>query len=319
MKVDSLTPPFCKEAERFFKERAYDTDEEGRICNPRPRECFLASDWPRILVISMFDGIGGAFEALNALPAVVEGWAAEVAAVQRRFVSKKWPMINTMEGARDITEEWISDNPDLRDPSISAVLLLGGAPCGPFSSLGAQRGFDEGTTRSRLVHTFRKARDALAKRCEQVDKPFRWLFEETSTMTVPERRQFSDIFGQVPVAIHSADFGHVHRLRLWWGLSAHLPRTLPWGEVHPPKTLAPDAFVLRLRGAPLPQQWQPSDPTLRSFRDASPPTEVFLNGICGTFGPKLPGSTCRPTYTEGRFLTMTGCWPGHPVDTTAAR
>ena len=121
----------------------------------------------------------------------------------------------------------------------------------------------------------------------------------------------------MPVAVHSADFGWVHRLRLWWGISDYLPHKLPWGEIHPPQTLTPDTFVLRWLGARIPVQWQPSDPTLASFRDTDAPASALAQGICGRLGPKLPGSSWRPRYEDGRFLTFTGVWPGHPPDTAA--
>ena len=90
-------------------------------------------------------------------------------------------------------------------------------------------------------------------------------------MTEGDRRQVSDILGQVPVAIQSADWGWIHRLRLWWGVSDLLPRKTPWGEFHPPQTLTPDTFVMRWLGGRIPEQWSPADPALASFRCADPP------------------------------------------------
>ena len=63
-------------------------------------------------------------------------------------------------------------------------------------------------------------------------------------MTEPDRRRFSEILGQMTVAVHSANLNWVHWLRLWWGISDYMPHKLPGGETHPPQTLTPDDFVL---------------------------------------------------------------------------
>ena len=101
------TPPACLETERFFRGKTYEVDGDGLICNPCPSECFQATTWPRILVISMFDGIGGIFEALHSPPVLVESWAAETASVQRTFVQDKWPQITTVTDAAMMDRQWV--------------------------------------------------------------------------------------------------------------------------------------------------------------------------------------------------------------------
>ena len=67
-------------------------------------------------------------------------------------------------------------------------------------------GFQEQSQRAHLVNAFKETRDAIAEHCAG-KKVFRWLLEETGTMTEHDRRHFSEILGQMPVAVHSADFG----------------------------------------------------------------------------------------------------------------
>ena len=139
------------------------------------------------------------------------GRLAETDETARTFVERKWPQIAVVENAKIFTEEWIQENVDASDPGVSGVLLIGGEPCQPFSSLGKQKGFREHSERAHLVHVFPEAKDALADVCRNC-KPFRWLLEETGTRPDKDRRPFSEILGQIPVAIQSADWGWVHRL-----------------------------------------------------------------------------------------------------------
>ena len=78
-------------------------------------------------------------------------------------------------------------------------------------------GGQEQSQRAHLVETFKETRDALAEQCAG-KKVFRWLLEETGATTKHNRKHFSEILGQMPIAVHSADFGWAHWLRLWWGI-----------------------------------------------------------------------------------------------------
>ena len=120
----NLTPPLCKEAAKFFKDRDYEIDEDGFVVNPCPSECYEATKWPRVVVLSMYEGIGGAFEALKTLPLFFEGWAAESEKVQCSFLASKWPQVQVVDSAETFTPEWLRENVDVGDPAVAAVLLM---------------------------------------------------------------------------------------------------------------------------------------------------------------------------------------------------
>ena len=304
----ALTPEFSKEAMRFFKSRDYAVDSQGLIADPVPISCYEGSQWPRIFVLSLFDGIGGAFEVLHNMPVMFEGFAAEKDPVLRHFVGRKWPQISVLTSAEQCTSDWLRDNVPVDDDAVAAVLLLAGPPCQPFASLGAQRGFAD--NRSKSIETFREVRDDLACLCAGL-KPFHWLMEESGTLQQEDRAQISNMLGEVPIAVQAADWGWTHRLRLWWGVSAYLPQVTPFAEVHPPHTLTPDTFVLRWLGARVPTEWTPHDSDRVYFGDC----EMALLPKPGRSAPRLPGSPWSPVYEDGRFFTFTECWPDHAADT----
>eukprot|EP00973_Karenia_brevis_P005778 786874-Karenia_brevis.AAC.1 len=78
-------------------------------------------------------------------------------------------------------------------------------------------------------------------------------------MSSQHRQKISSVFGAEPVLVHSADFGHIHRARLYWGLSLGNTVRKPWFDVYPPGSLANDLWVIRWTGAVTPNKFVPRD------------------------------------------------------------
>ena len=155
-----------------------------------------------------------------------------------------------------------------------------------------------------MVLHFVALRKALDERCTHAGVRFAWFFEEVGTMTAADRATFSEALGSLPVAIQSADYGWCHRLRFYWGLERTLQAllnqglTLPFMDLFAPGELAEGCWVIRWTGAPMPSKWTPIM-TAAEWRCKQ--------------APSIDGSSWRPSYSGGRFRTLTPCWVGHPA------
>ena len=91
------------------------------------------------------------------------------------------------------------------------------------------------------------------------------------------RGTITDMVGSQPCLLHAADFGWVHRARLYWGLPYDDLVEADRYEHMQPGALADDVHVVRWRGPPVPCTW-------------SPPETWTMDGGGGLRGPMLPGS-----------------------------
>eukprot|EP00973_Karenia_brevis_P007809 1058730-Karenia_brevis.AAC.1 len=114
------------------------------------------------------------------------------------------------------------------------------------------------------------------------------------------RDNISKILSAQPILFHSADFGHVHRARLYWGLDVAALKSSICVDVYPPGRLA-DIAVVRWRGSFSPKRFAPDDGFSVDHRGSG------VNGL------RLPGSNWTPTFPGGRFLAFTSCFD-HPAD-----
>eukprot|EP00971_Amphidinium_carterae_P350273 6491465-Amphidinium_carterae.1 len=192
-----------------------------------------------------------------------------------------------------------------RQAGCTSIILIAGAPCQPFSSLGRQQGFND--PRSHPLQRFFNIRDELRDFCQGHSIPFFWLLEEVATMTEDSRHQITKLAGVPPILLQAADFGWVHRARLYWGpkpdeLQSRNRDTFI--NVILAGQLEPDIHIVRWLGPAVPSQWQPLD----DFR-------VLHKG--GFKAPQCPGVGSHFRYPEGRFLTFTTVFP-HPADRAGA-
>lgn len=112
-------------------------------------------------------------------------------------------------------------------------------------------------------------------------------------MTVEHRRSLEQLLGPA-VLTHAANFGWIHRARIYFGLPVHDSPKLPLIEFYAAGELAEDLAAIRWVGAPTPLQLHPSD-------DHSP---VFLDEH-GRQGCHALGTRWNPTYATGRFASLT--------------
>ena len=123
-------------------------------------------------------------------------------------------------------------------------------------------------------------------------------------MKPKHRAEFIKLFG-TPVFLEAADFGYIHRPRLYFGLSDCDFKSSPISDCthySAPGTLLPDTAVLSWVGDPSPEDWTPDDDYVRD-----------MSSLHGRMSLKFPGSDWSPVYPTQRFCTLTTCFP-HPPD-----
>jgi hypothetical protein len=206
------------------------------------------------------------------------GIAAEMDPHARALAAHHHPKVQSYADALDITSELIMT--EFRKRPYSGLLLTAGPPCSPFSSLGSQRGFKDEASRP-LLH-FLDLHGQLSTDCLRSGVEFRWLLEEVSSMPQDVRETISGRLGTQPLLLNAADFGWVHRSRLYWG-------SLPLGPISkamqeeadmlPPGKLIADVAVMRYMGPPLPRDLSLDD----GFQCLAPMTT-------GTSSAIVPGS-----------------------------
>ena len=142
-----------------------------------------------------------------------EGVAAELQEDLRGLVHRHFPQISFWSDAMTLTIDIIRSRMRNTGNECDTVVLSGGPPCQPFSSLGSRGEWQD--DRSGPLIQFFALRDQLKTMCEEEGKKFHWLMEEVASMSAEVRAQITEMAGVTPVLLHAADFGWVHRARLY--------------------------------------------------------------------------------------------------------
>jgi len=149
-------------------------------------------------VLSLFDGISVAKQALNDLNIKHEYIASEIDKYAIGMSKNNHPDIVRLDDVRDISS---ADFDGLYDIN----LLIGGSPCQGFSLQGLQKGLKD--ERSGLVSEFIRLKNEL--------NPEFFLLENTR-MKKDCRDFISKALGTEPIEINSLDFTSQSRNRLYW-------------------------------------------------------------------------------------------------------
>ena len=268
-----------------------------------PEEPAEHPDNPTVYIVGVCDGIGAIYVAARNKGADIQGTTCEAKNNLREFVQRKWPNLKAVAEVKDLQVDDIVQ--DICATSPDLVLLVGGPPCQPFTELATDpQGWSD--PRSEPIVHFKRIRDGMREKLRAIGIDFAWLMEEVASMTKEFRDQISAFLDCQPVLLHAADFGWIHRPRLYWGLPvAELcarPRPMPTIDILAPGTAAKDLCVIRYTGPPIPRQWQPEDGFEWTHRKE-----------CGTRAKPIAGTGYSPAYPAGRFLTLTTAFP-HPAD-----
>ena len=261
---------------------------------------------PKLFIVSVCDGIGALFEAISHYTQVRDGWACEREAHLRELVRSKWPSLKASARLEDLKAADIEEAIDKAKADM--VLLGGGPPCQPFSELAtAPKGLAD--ERSAPLREFARLKGELSELCKKKGITFRWFMEEVASMSSTHRTEISTLLGAEPVLLHAADFGVIHRARLYWGLDVRALEAAPkdptgWKavEFYPPGKAAEGLHVVRWCGKADPLDWKPDDGFEWRYRCEN-----------GTTACTPAGTKFTPTYPKGRFAALTTIFP-HPAD-----
>ena len=182
----------------------------------------------------------------------------------------------------------------------TSVLLAGGPPCQPWSALGSQKQWSD--DRSDPLSYFFVFRDELKALCDTAHVQLHWMVEEVGSITKEAYHWISELAGVPAFLLHAGDFGWIHRARFFWcSAPADSFSALPNVEVLPTDSVLPDCNVVRWTGPSIPSKWKPESGSW------------IHRGECGLRGPVTCLGPWAPTFSTGRFLTLTTCFD-HPAD-----
>ena len=258
-------------------------------------------------MVSLCDGVGGAFACLAKLQLPHDAILAESDGDLRDFMHQKFPAFEMYAQCSNVTESVVMKK--FRKGNFTGIFLIGGPPCQPFSRAGQQAGFDD--HRSAPMLHFCHLAQCLTSRAAQEHFQFVYLMEQVATMQAQHRERITEMFGDVPVLVQAADFGWVQRARFYWGAAATLQATqgqasAEWEYLPPGKALT-GAGLLRWAGGKCPEHWTPRVGWCWLGRETESSGSV-----------PLPGQAWRAVYQGGRFATFTTVFP-HDADHGAAQ
>ena len=182
-----------------------------------------------VLVISLFNGIGGSFRAYDILGVQPEGLiAVEKHGPANRVTSRRWPHATIVTDVRDIDDAMVFSW-QLKYPSVTEVHLWAGFPCVDLSSAKANRSGLQGAESS-LFYEVPRVRKLVEKRFSH-RVTIRWVVENVTSMDRESCEEISYELSVRPYALDCSDAVPMRRPRLCW-TSETLERSMDGIEAH---------------------------------------------------------------------------------------
>ena len=215
---------------------------------------------PRAFVISLCCGIGASYDAVELFTDRIDGHACELLGNLRDLMDRRWPGIRKSKDVSKLDMQEVEAHIAAHKPELVILLCQPPAQRSGLASLPKAYGEE----RTVPIQQFLRIRVAIREYCEINGVNFKWLLEETATMSQAHRQEISQAVGESPLLIHASDFGWIHRSRLFWGP----PVTDVVKSKHPSMKHievvyadgAPDVVcIVRWSGPPVPAQWAPDD------------------------------------------------------------
>ena len=166
-----------------------------------------------VLLISLFDGIGGARRAFELCRVGVTGYASsEVCEHARRVVQYVWPCrvelgdVGLLNG--DMIEALL-----LKFSHVKLVVLVGGSPCKGLSGANPDRKGLHNLHSKLFLHI---PRILDISRAQFLAVRLEFLFENVASMRLQDRRIFADMLGVLPILVRADRVTHCRRPRFYW-------------------------------------------------------------------------------------------------------
>lgn len=150
----------------------------------------------KLKVLSLFDGISVAQQAIKELGYDVEYWASEIDKYAIQLTQKNHPNTKQLGSVVDIKKEMVGE----------IDLLIGGSPCQDLSIAGKRAGLSG--ARSGLFYEYVRIRDEV--------KPKYFILENVNSMPKEARDTISKELGVQPVMINASLVSAQNRKRLFW-------------------------------------------------------------------------------------------------------
>ncbi|CAK0900771.1 unnamed protein product [Prorocentrum cordatum] len=184
---------------------------------------------PRVLLVSLFDGIGGAAVSLVRAGFDIVGYmGSEVDKGARRVLRSRWPGLIELGPVEEIHDRQLEARAMFQD-RIVAVVVAGGSPCQDTSGVNADRQGAHGA-RSGLFKRIPKVVSALAL---VMKVPVHWLVENVLSMSAESLHEFSRILQTRPISVCNSFFTENGRPRLYWLSWREAALKLPGAHVEP--------------------------------------------------------------------------------------
>ena len=187
--------------------------EEGKDVCGALRSSLGPTEVP-VLVVSLFNGIGGAFRAYDLLGFQAKGLISyDIHGPANRVVSRRWPQAKIGRDVKDITEaevrKWLYEFPHVKE-----VHIWGGFPCVDLSAVKYRRKNLRGDQSSLLFELIRVIQ--LVRRIFGFSIKVVFFVENVSSMDKSACREITGLLGVKPYRVQSSDAVPVSRPRFCW-------------------------------------------------------------------------------------------------------